>query len=222
MAKKTYYRRKKKVQVKRKKYAKGSQTTAVIGRPGSFISNKAITCLKYNERFTINLTGGTPADYQFRLNSLFDPNLTGTGHQPYGFDQLTVLYNRYRVFKTKYVIKMISGTTGNFETTIVCNNSATSITTPDLAPESNNSKYKQWNYYNPITISGVINLPRLNGETSAQYKANENTQSQIGANPGEVLNMHIVNTADTGSSVIADVMLCFYAEFFDPIQLPQS
>lgn len=49
--------------------------------------------LRYHETFTINPgVGGTPGVYVFRANSCFDPNLTGVGHQPRGFDQLMALY----------------------------------------------------------------------------------------------------------------------------------
>jgi len=35
--------------------------------------------------------------YYFHSNSIYDPDGTGLGHQPYYRDQLSVLYNRYRV-----------------------------------------------------------------------------------------------------------------------------
>ena len=38
------------------------------------------------------------AKQYMRMNSLFDPDQTGTGHQPYYFDQFAALYNRYTVF----------------------------------------------------------------------------------------------------------------------------
>lgn len=38
----------------------------------------------------------------FRLNSVYDPDYTGAGHQPYGFDQMSPLYNNYRVDKVKF------------------------------------------------------------------------------------------------------------------------
>lgn len=57
--------------------------------------------LAYSDRYTLTqdgTVGNTTATIQtFRLNSLFDPDLTGTGHQPYGFDQLTPIYNNYCV-----------------------------------------------------------------------------------------------------------------------------
>lgn len=37
-------------------------------------------------------------DYAFRLNSVYDPNFTATGHQPAGFDEWSALYSKYRVW----------------------------------------------------------------------------------------------------------------------------
>ncbi len=38
--------------------------------------------------------------YQFTCNGLFDPNFSGTGHQPAYFDQLTPIYDHYTVFRS--------------------------------------------------------------------------------------------------------------------------
>lgn len=49
--------------------------------------------LRYHETFSINpALGGVPGLYTFRSNSCFDPNLTGVGHQPRGFDQIMTMY----------------------------------------------------------------------------------------------------------------------------------
>lgn len=40
---------------------------------------------------------GTAATYVFAANGLYDPNVTGAGHQPMGFDQLIALWNQYVV-----------------------------------------------------------------------------------------------------------------------------
>lgn len=68
-----------------------------LGFPRSMVVH-----LPYREY--INIATGTTGNlgyYQFRLNSLFDPNYSGTGAQPRYFDQLcsNALYNRYRVYK---------------------------------------------------------------------------------------------------------------------------
>ncbi len=60
---------------------------------------------KYVE--ALNFTAGTPSDVrQFSCNGLYDPNITGTGHQPLYFDQLSGIYNHYTVFRSwcKYIL----------------------------------------------------------------------------------------------------------------------
>lgn len=40
----------------------------------------------------------------FRGNSLFDPDYTGVGVQPYGYDQMCAIYNRYYVYASKITV----------------------------------------------------------------------------------------------------------------------
>lgn len=49
------------------------------------------------------LTMGT---YAFSCNGMFKPNLTGSGHQPYYFDQMAALYNHYTVIGAKITVKI--------------------------------------------------------------------------------------------------------------------
>lgn len=42
-------------------------------------------------------TAGELSSYIFTINNLYDPNLTGIGHQPYGYDEISIRYNRYTV-----------------------------------------------------------------------------------------------------------------------------
>ena len=51
---------------------------------------------------------GIISKYVFRANSLFDPNVTGGGHQPMTFDQMSVFYNHYVVSGAKITVKAYS------------------------------------------------------------------------------------------------------------------
>jgi len=55
------------------------------------------TELNYSEYFSLNPTGVSNTSYIFRANGLYDPNFSGSGHQPHGFDQLNVIYENYQV-----------------------------------------------------------------------------------------------------------------------------
>lgn len=54
--------------------------------------------LVYPVAFTSSSTTANIWYWQFRLNSLYDPDFTGGGAQPTTFDQWMALYDRYRVF----------------------------------------------------------------------------------------------------------------------------
>lgn len=49
---------------------------------------------------------GVLSTYQFRANGMFDPDITGTGHQPYYFDQLAAVYNHYTVVGSRIKVRL--------------------------------------------------------------------------------------------------------------------
>lgn len=61
---------------------------------------KSVSLLYGDTNFSL-IGASNPAAYVFRANSLFDPDFTGVGHQPRGFDQLMALYERYVVTGVK-------------------------------------------------------------------------------------------------------------------------
>lgn len=65
--------------------------------------HKKFCRLRYVE--SINMTPGTTLPYAFSTNSCFDPNTTGAGHQPYGFDQWAIIYNHYKVYASVMTIR---------------------------------------------------------------------------------------------------------------------
>jgi hypothetical protein len=73
-----------------------------ISRPVSVngFPHEMVVDLKYNDTFQWALPAyGANGSQIFRLNSLFDPDYTFTGHQPYFRDQLATLYGTYKVLK---------------------------------------------------------------------------------------------------------------------------
>lgn len=55
------------------------------------------TCIYQENSVNLNPGAGVAATYVFTANGLYDPNITGAGHQPCGFDQYMALYNEYIV-----------------------------------------------------------------------------------------------------------------------------
>lgn len=61
----------------------------------------------------IPTAAGIPAQHTFRTNSVYDPDYTGTGHQPLYYDELGKIYKQYCVigFRAKFTIRQNSNTT---------------------------------------------------------------------------------------------------------------
>lgn len=70
---------------------------------GGFPERKAVR-LKYVDFISLDSTASgsaTPTIHHFRANSLYDPDLSSSGHQPRGFDQHALLYDHYTVIGSK-------------------------------------------------------------------------------------------------------------------------
>lgn len=68
-----------------------------VHRPIGGFPLRKNTVLRYVEDFALNPGDGVSAVNVFSANNLFDPNYTGTGHQPMFFDNYAALYSKYKV-----------------------------------------------------------------------------------------------------------------------------
>lgn len=71
--------------------------------------------LRYVEEISLNSPTAGVAYHMFSANGMYDPNVTGTGHQPRGFDQNMVMYDHYTVTDSKITILPASNTTVNLD-----------------------------------------------------------------------------------------------------------
>jgi hypothetical protein len=64
--------------------------------PGIGFPDKLLCTLKYCDSASFNSTP-TPSSQVYSCNSLYDPDVSGSGHQPLNFDQFASLYETYVV-----------------------------------------------------------------------------------------------------------------------------
>ncbi len=82
---------------KKKRYAGKSSVNQMVSTRHP-VPKRTITKLKYTETLLINPpAGGGGFTHVFRANGMFDPDATGTGHQPMGFDQWMLFYDHFTV-----------------------------------------------------------------------------------------------------------------------------
>lgn len=69
-----------------------------------FPSQKLVKLRYIDTNVTLDAGVGLTQEYVYRANSVFDPDHTGIGHQPMGFDQWAGIYNRYTVLGAKITV----------------------------------------------------------------------------------------------------------------------
>lgn len=107
--------------------------------------------LKYDQRIVITSTVGALVTQIYRGNSCYDPDYTGGGQQPVGFDQWSAFYASYMCYASKITVTAmpvsasISNTT--FQMVMYPSLSVTAITSMDDAVSQRYSKRYFGNLY---------------------------------------------------------------------------
>lgn len=153
---------------------------------GLGLPKKMAMVLKYVEPVLINAAAGVYSTYQYSLNSLYDPNYTGTGHQPMYFDQIMALYDHYCVIKSKFVFKAFANPGGAQCCIQYFINDDTSVTPVnfDGAAEQSLAKMTLTTPLNtkPVTLSGSWSAKAFFG---GDVLANVDLQGTSSSNPTE-------------------------------------
>jgi len=195
--------------------------------------------LKYSETPTVSTAGSvnTAASYTWRLSSLYDPNFSAGGHQPYQFDQLSSLYSYYKVYKCAYAVR-ISSTTGSHGPAYCGINIRSDLDTNDaVSGKDLDTIRERANTWTQILAAGgsrtdTGNFRGLvdNCTYFCNTRAEFNTDVSIyfgatNANPSRniYLEAFVVDpTAGTAISTVMSVELVYYAEMWGYLGPNQS
>lgn len=121
--------------------------------------------LRYCEQINITSTAGALATNVFRANGVFDPNHTGIGHQPMGFDQWAGLFNHYIVVGSKISIAMTSADTSNTNPSVF----GVYLTDSTTVPYTDWTEFKEAKKGSQRTVQGGrTSTPRCGTKFSAK------------------------------------------------------
>lgn len=183
-----------------------SRFPTISQRPAG--ANAAYVDFIYTSKFTLDApTLGAATVYQFRLNSLFDPDLTGVGTQPVGFDQYAALYEKYRVYEASYklMVNNSNGTRPVIAGVMACDQDTA---TTDLDRLVQNGQ-AQWTLMGPagsstdtVAFKGTVDIAAAQGVTKQAFWDDDLNEAVMTANPVEayVLNCFLAdaNISDPG------------------------
>lgn len=205
-----------------RRYRKAMNVGLPIPYPSSFR-----TTLKYADYMQITqTTAGTPVSYQFLMNSLYDCDYTGTGHQPYFFDQLcnSTMYQRYTVFGCKVIITA----TSNNPCEILVRPSISTTPPTNISLESERPKSKSIminNGQNSRTLSQYYSISKIWGVAKRKVSDEDSFTGTYNSSPASpaFLNIMVYNP-DASYTVTANIhiRLKFYCKLYDRHPVGQS
>lgn len=199
----------------------------------SVFPNSKRTTLHYFEDIDLGIPGTAIASYAFAANGLYDPNITGTGHQPMGFDQLMVFYNHYCVLRAKVEVTIrvySSEAKCGVAVGLAVQRTSSAVSTFSQLVEAGNMTYMH-----------VASIPNGGGPPPAHilhsvdvatfqglpYPADDDTlRGTASANPAQIIYFVIYQTTPDSNtatlSTFASVHIEYDALFVEPKQPSQS
>lgn len=146
-------------------------------------------------------SAGVATSYVYSANGLYDPNITGVGAQPQGFDQMAALFDHYTVVYSKITVDFFNSDTAN---SVYCgvrakdNAASTSNTFNLICGESTGMlltpQRDAGTVIRSMNVSKFLGRPRILSEDSLR--------GDISNNPAEQAYWHIYavpnNTVDMG------------------------
>lgn len=187
--------------------------------------------LKYSTYENMSLAPLANTFFEYRLNSIFDPESKVGGGQPYYFDQYTAMYSRYLVYgcKASFTVCANSANTNIIYPSVVV--VPYSGTTPAWASHltMQDAKKAMWRRVIPgqniTTMTKYYNNADIAGVSKTTYNNDDLFNSAISTNPQNQTIVQInVQNYDAAATVVvqAFVKLTYYVKLYDIIEPPAS
>jgi len=177
-------------------------------------------------------SGACGTEWVFRLNSLYDPDFTYTGHQPYGFDQLAAIYGQYIADRVDIEVIASDPTADGLALCAVVQPSQASTTVSGkLADQISEQELGAVAYLNntgaqKVRLVRSFDLATVEGITRAQYNGQLSVYgAAISANPSLSPWLRIALSdmnGVSGSACRVMINLVYHCRFYRRNVLSQS
>jgi len=187
---------------------------------------KLLTKLRYADTYAMVSTAGTIAKQVMNINSIFDPDSTGVGHQPLYRDTYAAIYDQYAVvsatIKATYV--SLASTSGVHAGLVLDDDSSVSNTITTLMEQNLG--------VNTLlsTSSGALSVRTLTGNFNCKRDlgidpyASETYKTAVGSNPTEDYCALVWMVPADGSSTVTNqvVVEIEYTVLWTELSTPTS
>jgi len=171
--------------------------------------------------------GGVPVTKVYSWNGLFDPDISGGGHQPLGYDQFISMYDHYTVIGARARITATNTDTGTPVSIIASTrDNATPITNVGQIIENGMSR---WTNLGVLTSGNSTKTLTLNFSARKFFSKNPLDEADLSGSqslqPAEQAYLHItvhpLNNVDTSSTYFT-VEIEYIVVLTEPKLLAQS
>lgn len=212
---------------RRRKLGSGPTIAAL---KASIVPDRLIVRLPYVNQANITGAAGVPIDTQYRLNSIFDPEVSAAVGQSkaLGTNEWSAFYNRYRVIGANVYFLARNTNSDAAYVGMVANNDTGGLTT-EGAFEQSRVKFKMVGStsggHDVCILKKYYNLANLTGRPKVSYISDDRYQAETTANPAEAIHLHLVTQPASPSlsvSLHTQVKIVYLVELFDRKALAQS
>jgi len=176
-----------------------------------------------------NLGGVTCGVYTFRLNSAFDVDFTGFGHQPLFRDVMAGIYARYRVDSVDYRVTPLNYNSNNLLYGIMFTQDSgfnpAGATFAEMLEKRNMSKYELSTVNSNAThLTGRVQMHQIAAVSKKQYEDERDYSAAIGSNPNLPVFMHILFQDFQNASASFNFMVEFNMNttYYEPVVQGQN
>ena len=223
----TPFRKRRRGVKSRKRVARRSKAL-IYRRP---VENCARRKLRYCDTISLNAAIGTVDKHIFRCNNIYDPDYTGVGHQPMGYNEMEAMYQHYVVesatIYVRYTSQVTTPTTGashvgiileddlltptSYNTLVETQRGVNTIVTPSGTKTTTLKKHFDLRKF--FCVKGV-DIPSKYSGTTGGTLPEENafwTLWQSG-----------ISTSEDAAGIFVDVMIEYNVKFFEPRNMSGS
>jgi len=177
----------------------------------------------YDNNFSLNPgIGGTAATWVFQANGLYDPDITGTGHQPAGFDELMSFFDHYTVKSSKITLQLHTVDSAYQQNVgVYINDDQTAEPDERVIIENGRGQYVRLNTSgttsNCCTLEDTVSVSDFLGRPNVMDE--DDLRGSVTANPQEGLYWHVWAAPLSGvdaDGVGFDVRIEFWVTFTEP------
>lgn len=158
---------------------------------------------RYFQTVRIVSSTGVPAFQRFRANGMYDPDQTGVGHQPLYYDQISALYNHWKVIGAKISVTFIptASTTVPQHVGIIADDDTTSSLDINTLNEQTDTHKGAiaFNNNQPCTIEHNFSAKKVYGPS---VMGNTRLEGDATADPTELFYFTIYNAPIDGSTSV--------------------